>query len=724
MDKIIWLASLFFSAAAMTDEGMWLPQQLPELAVELQAKGLSIDVASIAKLTEFPINTVVSMEGCSGAFVSAQGLVVTSHHCALNTLKYHSRDNQNLLATGFLAATQQDELPAPPGHIIRQTVQIDNVTREIQQELTPQLLGKERFDKIEQLRKDLVGSCESSAGYRCTLYSFDSGLAYYLVKQLEIIDIRLVHAPAAGVAQFGGEKDYWQWPRHTGDYAFYRAYVNKEGKPAAFHTDNEPYATPNFLKVSAKGVQEQEFVMTIGYPAQTYRHLTAAELRLKFGEILPLEQHYRAETIRIIRQATANNHKSRQQYQPTLASLDAQNKMTTRLLQTYQSTELQQRKEQQQLALLAWLKTDPGRQARFLPALLDLELWVNAQLSNLKRDILMQAFDSVELFSAARKLYRNAQEQIKPDHEREVGYQLRDQLTFTASLEQLGRSLLPAVDIEIAWYFLQQYHQFTERDRVPLLDQYFHLNSGSTLSDVEKLRLKQQLTELYEKTQLTDVKQLRHWQQQPLSAFHESKDPMLQLAIALYPEELAREQRQKTLAGKTAQLKPQVMAAWQSFKRSQQQLNYPDANGSLRVSFGSVLGYQPRDGVYYTPFSTVQGIVARSTATPPLAAPQNQLDSIAKGDFVGYQSQSLATVPVNFLSTVDSTASNTGSATLNGRAELVGLLFDSVQDSIMSDYDYDPELKRSIHVDSRYMLWQMDKVDGAKRLLQEMVIVR
>ena len=189
MNKIIWLASLFFSAAAMTDEGMWLPQQLPELSMELKAKGLTVDVASIAKLTEFPFNTVVSIDGCSGAFVSPQGLVVTDHHCALSTLQYHSREKQNLLATGFLAATKQDELPAPLGHKMRLTVQIDNVTRDIQQELTPQLLGKERYEKIEQLRKDLVGACETSAGYRCTLFSFDSGLAYYLAKQLEITAI-------------------------------------------------------------------------------------------------------------------------------------------------------------------------------------------------------------------------------------------------------------------------------------------------------------------------------------------------------------------------------------------------------------------------------------------------------------------------------------------------------------------------------------------------------
>jgi hypothetical protein len=724
MKNVIWLVSLFLSTTAMTDEGMWLPQQLPELETQLKAKGLKVDTASIAKLTEFPMNTVVSLGGCSGAFVSAQGLVVTNHHCAYGSVQYHSSEQQNLLSNGFLAATLQDELPAVPGSKILLTQQIDNVTRQIQQELTPQLLGRDRFDKIEQLRKELVDACETAAGYRCTLYSFDGGLAYYLVKQLEITDVRLVHAPAEGVGKFGGDIDNWMWPRHTGDYAFYRAYVGKDGKPAAYQADNIPFQPPAFLKVSAKGVQADDFVMVIGYPGRTYRHLTAAELKLHFDNILPLTQLYRSQTIRIIEQTTADNSALRLQYQSILASLRNRNKNTASLLQSYQQTHLQQRKDQQQLALLQWLKAEPGRQARYLPALLDLESWIVQQKTSLERDTLMQAFDSIQLFSAARQLYRNAQEQTKPDSEREIGYQLREQLSFTATLQRLSRTLAPAVEVELAWFFLQQYHQLAPADRVPLLDQYFNLTAGTALNEQALQQLKQQLNELYQKTELTDPKQLLHWQQQPLSAFAQSQDPMLQLAIALYPDELAREQRQKTLAGKTAQLKPQVMAAWQAFKRSQQQQVYPDANGSLRVSFGTVQGYQPRDGVYFTPFSSVQGIAAKATGVVPFAAPAAQLQAIAQSDFTGYASTTLGTLPVNFLSTADTTGGNSGSATLNGQAELVGLLFDGVSESIIGDYDYDPALNRSIHVDSRYMLWQMDKVDGAARLLQEMVIVR
>jgi len=724
MNKVRWLALLLFSATVMADEGMWLPQQLPELEQELTARGLRIEGQNIAKLTEFPLNTSVSLKGCSGSFVSATGLVVTNYHCVNSSILHHSSNTTKLLQDGFFAATLQQELPAAAGSKILLTQQVENVTRQIQQELTPQLLGRDRFEKIEQLRKELVSACETSAGIRCSLYSYDGGLAYYLLKQLEITDVRLVYAPAAGVGQFGGDIDQRMWPRHTGDFAFYRAYVGKDGQPAPYHSDNVPFAPPAFLKVSAKGVQAQDFVMVLGYPTQTYRHLTAAELKLQFSQILPLQQQYRADIIRLMQQHSAENSAENLRYQARLAGLQNRSKNTNILLETYQRSALQQRKEQQQQALLHWIKAEPGRQARFLPALLDMERLVQQQSSNLQRNTLLQAFDAVQLFSAARQLYRNAQEQLKPDSEREVGFQQRDQAGLSATLTELHNTMSPQVEIEIACYLLQQYHQLPAAERVPLLDKFFNLAAGTALDQPALLQLKLQLQQMYQQTKLTDAATLLAWQQQPAPAFSQSQDPLLQLAAALYPAELAREQQQQTNEGKLLQLKPLVMAALQAFKASQQQKNYPDANGSLRVSVGSVQGYQPRDGVYYTPFTTVQGIVAKATGTAPFAAPAAQLSAIATANVSDAAADFLGTVPVNFLSTADTTAGNSGAATLNGQAELVGLLFDGVSESIIGDYEYDPATNRSIHLDSRYMLWQMDKVDGASRLLQEMVIVR
>lgn len=724
MNRMRWLAPLLLSTAVIADEGMWLPQQLPELEDELKARGLSIEVQNIAKLAEYPLNTIITVGSCSGSFVSASGLVVTGHHCVESAVQQQSGHEKDVFKDGYLAATLPQELPLMPGSKMLLTQNVENVTRQIQQELTPQLLGLERVEKIEQLRKELVTACETSIGIRCHLYSYNSGLAYYLVRQLEITDIRLVYAPAAGVTQFGGEIEHGKWPRHHGNFVFYRAYVSKDGQPAPYHSDNIPFVPPAFLKISAKGVQADDLVMVAGYPARTYRHLTAAELKQQFTQIVPLAQQYRTETIRIIQQVTAEHSAERRLYQSMLAGLQHRSKSTQALIQAYQSNALQQRKEQQQQALLQWIKAEPGRQARFLPALLDLEMLVQQQSTNLQRHSLLQAFDSVQLFQAARRLYRNAQQQLKPDHERESGFQQRDQAGFSTELEQLSNQMSAAVDIEIASYLLQQYHQLPSAERVPLLDQFFHLVAGTALDQPALLKLKQQLQLMYQQTKLTNAAERLYWQQQPADALAQSQDPLLQLAAALYPAEMAREQQQKMLDGKILQLKPLVMAALQAFKASQQQNMYPEANGSLRVSFGTVQGIQPRDGIYYTPFSTVQGIVAKATGSAPFAAPAAQLSAIAAADFSDYASAALGTLPVNFLSTADTAGGYPGAATLNGQAELVGLLSAAVDENLLSDYDYDPSMQRSIHVDSRYLLWQMEKVDGAGRLLQEMVIVR
>lgn len=719
MNRMRWLVPLLLSTAAIADEGMWLPHQLPELADELKARGLSIEVQNIARLTEYPLNTIISVGNCSGSFVSGSGLVVTGHHCVDSAIQQQNGDEKDVLTDGYLAASLQQELPLMSGSKMLLTQKVENVTRQIQQELTPQLLGLERIEKIEQLRQELVTACETSAGIRCQLYSYNDGLAYYLMQQLEITDIRLVYAPA--VSQFAGKNAFAGWPQHQGNFVFFRAYVGKDGQPAPYRSDNIPFASPAFLKISAKGVQAAEWVMVAGYPARTYRHLTAAELKRQFTQILPLAQQYRAETIKVMQQVTAEHSAERQRYQPVLTSLIQRHHNTAALIQAYQSSALQQRKEQQQQALLQWIKAEPGRQARFLPALLDLELFVQQQSRNLQRDTLLQAFDSVQLFHAARRLYRNAQQQLKPDHERESGFQLRDQAALSAELERLNHGMSVAVEIEIAYTLLQQYHQLPLTERVPLLDKLFHLSAGTALDQAALLQLKQQLRQMYQQTRLTEVTELLFWQQQPAEALAQSQDPLLQLAAALYPAELAREQQQKMLDGKLLQLKPLVMAALQSFKASQQQIMYPEANGSLRVSFGIVQGVQPRDGVYYLPFSTVQGIAAQAT---DFATATKQLHAIAAADFSDYASAALGTLPVNFLSTADTANGYAGAATLNGQAELVGLLSARLDESLLSDYDYDPSMQRSIHVDSRYLLWQMEKVDGASRLLQEMVIVR
>jgi len=713
------VVSVLTAAVANADEGMWQPHQLPELEAVLKAKGLQIDAKSIAELTAFPMNAVISLGGCTASFVSKEGLALTNHHCAYSSIQHNSTTQNNLIERGFLAKTPAEELPAAPGSKILVTEAVSNVTQQIKQELTPQLQGKDRFDKIDQLRKELVAECEATAGYRCEVYSFHGGLEYYLIKQLEIRDVRLVHAPAAGVGVFGGDIDNWMWPRHTGDYAFYRAYVGKDGKPADYSVDNVAFVPPSSLKVSAKGVQEDDFVMVLGYPGRTNRYNTAFEVRNQFTTVLPAARQYRQEAIALIKQHAAEGTEARIKYESILARLANYAKNYDGMIQTYQKGSTQQRKDEFEAILQRWIDAEPSRKAKYKPALLSLQQLLNAETSTQQRDLILNYFEYAQLFTTGRKLYRLAQEQQKTDEERETGFQQRDLERFKAGLKRMSRSFDGAVDLEIALHFLKHYAALPKPQRLAAFDQYFGIAEG-----FDEAAVRAKLTQIYQASLLGDEIERLAWIGKSVDEFKASQDPAIQFAVALADTDLQLELDSKNHAGKMAVARPKVMEAVIAFNKASQKPIYADANGTLRVTFGTVKGYQPRDGVAYQPFTTLKGISEKHTGQSPFNAPAAQLAAIAAGDFSAYAHPELKTVPVNFLSTVDTTGGNSGSPTLNGKAELVGLLFDGVIEGIIGNYDYDPALNRSIHVDSRYLLWQMEKVDGATNLTAEMEIVR
>src|SRR5690349_15994168 len=256
MKKTLLSLAVLTSFAAQADEGMWMPQQLPQVAQQLKAAGLELDPATLTKLTDFPMGAIVSLGGCSASFVSPQGLVITNHHCVYNSVAVNSTPQRDLLADGFLAKTMADELPAAPGSRVFVTEEVANVSTRVITPEVAKLTGKARVDAMEKNQKSLVAECEKDAGYRCTVASFYGGLEFYRIKQLEIRDVRLVHAPPSGIGKFGGDTDNWMWPRHTGDYGFYRAYVSRDGKAADYARDNVPYRPKVYLKPARAGVRE------------------------------------------------------------------------------------------------------------------------------------------------------------------------------------------------------------------------------------------------------------------------------------------------------------------------------------------------------------------------------------------------------------------------------------------------------------------------------------
>lgn len=715
-----WLLTAAIAAAfgAQADEGMWQPHQLPALAETLKAKGLEIDPESISKLTEFPMNAVISLGGCTASFVSPKGLVVTNHHCAYGSIQYNSTAEKNLLADGFLAKSFDEELPAAPGSRVYVTESVTNVTADIQAGLES-LKGDAFYKGVEAKEKAMVAECEKEDGYRCSVYSFHGGLEYYLIKEMEIRDVRLVHNPAASVGKYGGDVDNWMWPRHTGDYSFYRAYVGKDGKPADFSKDNVPYEPKSFLKVSAKGLKDGDFVMVTGYPGRTNRYRTASEVENQFTWNYPASRELRERIIDLIKETAPEGSDARIKYESTLASLANYAKNFASMIEFYgKSTMLEDRKTRE-AELAAWIKADAKRQARYGETLSELERLVSESNKTQELDLILGYMSYSTPMSTAARLYRLAHEKQLPDMEREPGYQDRDMTRFKAGLERIDRRYDAGVDKVILLEMLTRYAALPADKRRADIDAYFGIGKK-----FDEKKLKKQLDKMYAKTEIGNKDVRMAWMDKSVADFKASKDPFIQLAVATFDTSMVREKSEKELAGELMKVRPAYMEAIIAYNNELGKPVYADANSSLRVTYGNVKGYSPKDGMYAVPFTRLEGITQKDTGVDPFDAPKAQLELIKAKQYGDFYVQDIDSVPVNFLSTVDTTGGNSGSPTLNGRAELVGLLFDGVYESIIGDWNYDDNINRSIHVDSRYMLWVMKYLDKADNLLAEMEIVK
>ena len=723
MQRILKLAALATAMGALgahADEGMWQPHQLPQLKQQLVDKGLKIDPDAISTLTEFPMNAVISLGGCTASFVSSKGLAVTNHHCAYGSIQYNSSADNNLLDKGFLAKRFDEELKAAPGSRIYVTESLTNVTDRIVGGLDAKLAGEARYRAIEANEKAEVAACEADDGYRCEIYSFHGGLEYYLIKQLAIRDVRLVYAPPSNIGKFGGDTDNWMWPRHTGDWSFYRAYVGKDGKPADYSPDNVPFEPKSHLKVSAKGVEDQEFVMVAGYPGRTNRYRTANEVENQFTWVYPTAKQYREEMIDIIKQIAPKGSDARIKYESTIAGLANYAKNYGSMVESYNKGDMLARKRRLESELAAWVKGNPAREAEYGRALSELNALIAKGDAHQARDLILAYMKRTALMPIANKLYRLAHEKTKADAEREPGYQERDMTRFTQRVKRLSRRYHQDVDAAMLTHFARYYAALPKAERLPALDRVFGLEQG-----FDEAKFAKQLTAMYQRSELDDEAKRLAWMSASVADFKASKDPFIQLAVAMYDTEMALEREAKELIGQLQQVRPQYMSALIAYQKSLGKPVYADANSSLRVTYGNVKGYSPKDGLYARPFTTLEGKLAKYIpGDAEFDATKRELKMITAKQYGDYYNARVGSVPVNYLSTVDTTGGNSGSPTLNGEAELVGLLFDGVYESIIADWDFDDDLTRSIHLDSRYMLWVMEYVSGADNLLAEMEIVR
>jgi hypothetical protein len=718
MKKTTILLLAMASTFATADEGMWQPHQLPSIASELTRAGLKLNPNDLTDLTGFPMGAIVSLGGCTASFVSDKGLVASNHHCVYGSVQYNSTAENNLLANGFLAKTFDEELPATPGSRIYVTEEINDVTTLIKASITENMSGSERYKAIDKNSKTLVAECESDDKYRCSVVNFHGGLEYYLFKQLTIRDVRLVHAPASSVGKYGGDVDNWMWPRHTGDYGFYRAYVGKDGQPADFSKDNVPYEPKHHLKVNKSSVNEGDYIMVLGYPGRTNRYRTALEVENQFTWTYPNAKNYREELIDLINNESAPESEARIKYESTLAGLANYAKNYGSMIKSYNKGTTLARKQQLEQDLSTWINADKMRKAKYGNALTGLNKLLKQNQKTQARDLILGYMAYNKMLSTAYRLHRLAVEKNKPNVARERGYQERDLARFEQSMKTFNRRFDANIDQKILFAMLTHYVELPKSERILAIDEFFELEQG-----LNKKALSTKLEKMYQTSTIADQETRLAWMNKSVADFEKSSDPFIQLAVKTFSVRKALEEKDEELSGNIQAYRPKYMEALIAYFNDKKLPVYADANSTLRITYGNVKGYSPVDGLTATPFTTLEGIVEKDTGIKPFNASKKQLELIKSKSYGEYAKKELGSVPVNYLGTLDITGGNSGSPTLNDKAEFVGLVFDGVYESIIGDWDYDTKLNRSIHVDIKYMLWVMEHVDGATNLIEEMDIV-
>lgn len=710
-------AIAYGSVVAHAREGMFTPDQLPAIAADLRAAGLKLDPDKLADTTAFPLAAVVSLGGCTASFVSPQGLVVTNHHCARGTVQFHAQPERNYLDEGFLAASMADELPAPPGARVYVAIGVEDATVRMSGGLDPALPPRDRYEVMEDRRKALTKACESDPGYRCRVSGFFGGLQYQLVKYLEIRDVRLVYAPADAIGRYGGDIDNWRWPRHTGDFAFYRAYVSPTGEPADHSPDNVPYAPAHYLVVSATGLADGDFVMAAGYPGRTSRYVRHVTVENLFQWEYPRSVARSRERVAAIEAAAPEGGGVRIRYAGLLAGINNRMKNLEGQLEGARRQRVVERRAYRDAALDAWIADDAGN-APLAQALRDYDALVRENAEESRRYYHYDAARESQLFAIARRLYRLAREKEKSDAEREPGYQERDLRSFRQRLSRLDRRYHADVDKALWMHALRGYLAQPAENRVAPFDAALGL-----ADDTDEAALSSMLDGYYANTVLEAAETRLAFMDATPKTLEEHADPFLRLAAAVYDSDMVREEASKTRSGRGNLLRRQYMRAIIDWQRFQGRTTYPDANGTLRITYGTVLGGSPMDGLVYEPFTRLEGILEKDSGVAPFNAPLALLERARARDHGAYRLASIGSVPVNFLTDLDSTGGNSGSPTLNADGELAGLLFDGTLESVVSDWDFNPRTTRAIHVDVRYMLWVLEKIDGADGLIDELTVV-
>jgi hypothetical protein len=691
---------IFAETTASADEGMWLPSLISERIGDMQSKGFRLSAEDIYSVNQASLKDAVVLfgRGCTGEVVSAEGLLLTNHHCGYSQIQKHSSVEHDYLRDGFWALTRNEELPNK-GLTVSFLERMEDVTSRVLEGVTPALTETKRDSIVKANTVRLVKEATSEGrGLRATVESLYYGNQYFLFLYREYSDVRLVGAPPSSIGKFGGDTDNWMWPRHTGDFSIFRIYADKDNNPAEYSEDNVPYTPKKFFKISLGGVQEGDFTFVYGFPGRTQEYIMSEGVRYVSEVSDPAKIALRTMRLDIQRKYMSQSQKVRIQYSSKNAGVANAWKKWQGEMKGINRLGTVEAKREYEKRFAEWAA---GTEYSTILPRLD-SLYKALEPYTFAKEYYSETAATVELCRFAASV---AQEIARGDNESAASmseaffkdYCLPiDKESFVATMSAFVKDVPAEFHPEYMEVELARYGSVGK-----WADALF---GESVFADAEKV----------EKLEAADSLVMR-------------SDPAVRFANEFrkwYGSDVYPYERR---------LNQEITLLYRDYMRGQMAFEpeksfFPDANLTLRVAYGSIAGYSPADGVYYEPVSTLEGIMEKDN--PEIFdynIPQRLRDIYAAKDYGQWAittANGKKTVPVCFIATNHTSGGNSGSPVINKDGNLIGLNFDRVWEGTMSDIVFDPDYCRNISLDIRYVLFTIDKLAGASHLLKEMVFVK
>lgn len=711
---LVLLNVLIFCGNGIADEGMWLPSLIDKFNISnMQDKGLKLSPNEIYNINNASLkDAVVALDrgSCTAEVISENGLILTNHHCGYDEIQNHSSVDNNYLEEGFWAMSYDEELPNP-GKTVSFLISIEDVTDKVLAEVTDDMDEDERNKKIYAVSNELEREARKNTHYETFVRSFFNSNQYHLFVTETFSDIRLVGAPPQALGKFGGDTDNWMWPRHTSDFSLFRVYTGADGKPASFSEDNIPYKPRHYLPISLKGFKEGDFAMIMGYPGHTNRYITSYDVNYIMEVTNPVRVEVRNAKLKILNEYMSTGPKAKIQYASKYAQSSNYYKYSIGQNNGLDNLKVIERKKALENEFMTWVNSDESRKAKYGNALNYIaESYSQVDINKAQEYMIEAMIRGPEIFSFAYRtlpLYRLLSED-------DIKNEFIDLVKSRVSngTENHFKDYNAETDKKVAGTLLSLY---AENNNPVFYPDFFSAVQKKYKGDFIKYTEK-----MFKKSIFDNEKELNTFFQNPdLKVL--KKDMVFNAAQDIFRKfreigEMADKNKKRLDEGHRL-----FLAGLMEMQKDK--IFYPDANSTMRLTYGQILNYKPKDGVEYKYYTTHHGYLEKEIpGDDEFNVPQRMKDLLSAGDFGRYAGED-GNLPACFITNNDITGGNSGSPVLNANGELIGIAFDGNWEAMSGDIAFEPELQRCISVDIRFVLWVIDKYAGANNLIDEMYII-